>query len=135
MFRVAYRSTLNPGVGEAEISSIARQAAENNQVAGVNGVWMLSGRRCLGALEGDPRVLRHMIETVWDDPRHSGFEVLDMRSRDEALLDWPFLLVRAETLEREPGLKEHHALTWLGAFEGGLDAFFGSPALNGPSSD
>ncbi|MEQ8434121.1 MAG: BLUF domain-containing protein [Oceanicaulis sp.] len=135
MFRIAYRSTLHAGVGEAEIASIARQAAEQNQAAGLNGVWVLSGRRCLGALEGDPRVLRHLIETIWDDPRHSGFEVLDMRSRDDALLAWPFLLVRAETLEREPELKDHQALQWLGAFEGGLEAFFASPRRDGAADN
>ncbi|MGJ3231370.1 MAG: BLUF domain-containing protein [Oceanicaulis sp.] len=124
MFRVAYRSTLDAGVGEAEILSIAEQSARRNEAEALTGAWLLSGRRCLGALEGDPRVLRHRIETIWDDPRHFGFDILDMRARDERVFDWPFLLVRAERLEAEPDLRTHRGLHWLAGFEGGVDAFF-----------
>ena len=124
MFQIAYRSVLHAGVGEAEITSIAEHAAEKNRAAGLNGVWLLAGRRCLGALEGDPRILRSHIETIWDDPRHDGFDVLDMRSRMDPAFDWPFLLVRARTLEARPELADHPGLTWLARFEGGLSAFF-----------
>lgn len=122
MFRVAYRSTLKAGVGEAEILSIAERSAEKNREAGLTGAWLLSGRTCLGALEGDPRVLRHLIETIWDDPRHDEFEVLEMRTSDSALFDWPFRLVRAGTFVAEPDLKAHPGLIWLAGFAGGLDA-------------
>lgn len=124
MFRIAYRSMLDPGVGEAEILSIAEQSTQKNSAAGLNGVWLLSGRKCLGALEGDPRILRSRIETIWDDPRHCGFDIVDMRSRMDAIFDWPFLLVRPSTLEAQPALADHPGLTWLAAFDGGLDWFF-----------
>ena len=135
MFRIGYRATLDAGVGEAEIASITEQSAANNRSAGLNGLWLLSGRSCLGALEGDPRVLRSRIETIWDDPRLHGFDVIDMRSRMDPLLVWPFLLVRAATLEERPDLARHPGVTWLAGFAGGLDAFFAAGGVHRRKSD
>lgn len=123
MFRIAYCSTLDSGVGEAEIASIARRSAEKNAQAGLTGVWLLSGRRCLSAIEGDPRVVRHVIEEIWDDPRHSAFSLLEMGSCESALFPWPFRLIRQQTVDEEPALLDHEGLQWLIGLDG-ADAFF-----------
>ncbi|MFW6299787.1 MAG: hypothetical protein ACOC20_02555, partial [Oceanicaulis sp.] len=70
------------------------------------------------------QVLRHVIEQIWDDPRHNGFEVLDMRARDKALFQAPFTLVRPQTLEKNPALAQDPGVVWLARFGDGLDTFF-----------
>lgn len=134
MFRVAYKSTLAGGVGDAEIRAIADGSARRHEPLGVKGVWLLSGRRCLSALEGDPRVVRGIIETIWDDQRHTDFELLDMDTSDISLFDWPFRLVRDADLANEETLTAHEGLQWLGAFDGGLNAFFGEREDHSPDS-
>ena len=124
MFRVAYRSTLAGGVGEAEIRAIADGSALRHEPLGVRGVWLLEGRRCLSALEGDPRLVREIVEIIWDDPRHTDFELLAMRTSDVSLFDWPFRLIRRSDLTQDEALNAHEGLVWLAAFDGGLDAFF-----------
>lgn len=126
MFRVAYRSTLGSGVGEAEIASIAMRSAEKNAQAGVTGVWLLSGRRCLSAIEGDPRVVRHVIEDVWDDARHGAFSLLEMGSCEGALFEWSFRLIRQQTVDDDPALLDHEGLQWLIGLDG-AGAFFDRP--------
>jgi hypothetical protein len=124
MFRVAYRSTLDSGVGEAEIESIATQAAQKNAQAGITGVWLLDGRRCLSAIEGDPREIRQVIETIWDDPRHGAFTLLDVGASEISLFTSPFQLIRSQSVVADPAVLEHPGVRWLCDFAGGADAFF-----------
>jgi|GEM_PF-6995271 hypothetical protein len=126
MFCVAYRSTLDSGVGEAEVQSIASLAAQKNAEVGVTGLWLLSGHQNLSAIEGAPREVRHLIETIWDDPRHGAFKLLSVGAIPYARFDWPFRLIRAQSLEEEPALREHPGINWLCGFSGGVDAFFGT---------
>lgn len=133
MFRVAYRSTLDSGVGEAEIESIAAQSAQKNAQAGMTGVWLLAGRRCLSAIEGDPREVRQVIEKIWDDPRHGAFTLLDMGASEAALFNAPFQLIRTRNVVDDPSLLEHPGLSWLCEFAGGADAFFFSASAQAQS--
>ncbi|MGX6648344.1 BLUF domain-containing protein [Maricaulaceae bacterium MS644] len=124
MFRVAYRSTLDSGVGEAEIESIVARAAQKNAQAGIAGVWLLAGRRILSAIEGDPREVREVVEKIWDDPRHDAFTLLDMGASEVALFNAPFQLIRTRNVADDPSLLEHPGVRWLCDFAGGADAFF-----------
>lgn len=124
MFRVAYRSTLDSGVGEAEIESIAVQAAQRHAQVGITGVWLLSGRHCLCSIEGDPREIRQVVEKVWDDPRHGAFTLLDMGASETSLFNWPFRVIRTESVVADPAVLEHPGVSWLSDFAGGADAFF-----------
>jgi len=124
MFRVAYRSTLNNGVGEAEIESIAERSAQKNAQAGVTGVWLLSGLRCLSGLEGDPRIVRQLVEDIWDDRRHDDFALVAVGARESGLFDWPFRLIRAKDLAQNPALLGHDGVAWLCSLDGGADGFF-----------
>ncbi|MEQ8435265.1 MAG: BLUF domain-containing protein [Oceanicaulis sp.] len=133
MFRVAYRSTLDSGVGEAEIESIAARAAQKNGQAGITGVWLLAGRRSLSAIEGDPRDIRQVVEKIWDDPRHGAFTLLDMGASENALFNAPFQLIRTQSVVEDPSLLEHPGVSWLCDFAGGGDAFFFSASAQSQS--
>jgi hypothetical protein len=124
MFRVAYRSTLDRGVGEAEIESILAQAAQKNAQAGITGVWLLAGRRSLSAIEGDPREIRHVIEAIWDDPRHGDFTLLDMGASEVSLFSSPLQLIRTQSVVEDPAVIEHPGVSWLCDFADGGEAFF-----------
>lgn len=133
MFRVAYRSTLRPDVGVAEIASILTEGAARNAAIGVSSALLLGGRRCLHALEGPPHAVRAILEPIWDDKRHDQFAVIDMVGGEPSLFDgWPLKLIDARTLSAEPRLRLHAGVLWLAALEGGLDTFFGARKTRDP---
>ncbi|XBQ14937.1 MAG: BLUF domain-containing protein [Oceanicaulis sp.] len=129
MFRVAYRSNLSAGVGEAEIAAIVAKAAEDNAAFGLCGAWLMNKRRCLGVLEGEPRKVREVVERIWTDRRHSDFVVLTMEISEEGRFsDWPFRFIRPGDLASDEALAAHSGVYWLGKLAGGLPKFFDEDA-------
>ena len=125
MFRVAYRSVLRADLGVAEIESLLSSSADHNAHMGVTSAFLMNEKRCLHALEGAPKVIRSILERIWDDRRNEEFAILDIAYGEAALFpDWPMRVITAATLKAEPGLRDHTGVIWLANMAGGLDAFF-----------
>ncbi|WP_440959252.1 BLUF domain-containing protein [Oceanicaulis sp. LC35] len=125
MFRVAYRSVLRADLGVAEIESLIRGSAEYNTRMGVTSAFLMNGKRCLHALEGSPKVIRSILESIWDDRRNEEFAILDIAYGEAALFpDWPLKVITAATISDEPELHEHPGVTWLANLDGGLETYF-----------
>ena len=123
MFRVVYSSKLDPAVGRAEIDAIVRDARLNNAREGVTGAWVMKDRDCLSALEGPPEAVRALAERIWDDNRHSDFQIRDMRpATQRKFQDSPldFIDVGEASVET---LHDDDSLRWLCGFAGGPAAF------------
>lgn len=125
MFRVAYRSVLRADLGVAEIDSLLRSSAEHNARAGVTSALLMNERRVLHALEGAPKVIRSILECIWDDRRNEEFSIQDIAHGEAALFpDWPLKVITSETLKSEASLRNHEGVTWLANLGGGLDVYF-----------
>lgn len=128
MFRVAYRSVLRADLGVAEIDSLIRSSAAYNARMGVTSAFLMNGKRCLHALEGAPKVIRSILEDIWDDRRNEEFAILDIAYGEAALFpDWPLKVITAETLESEPDLQDHPGVNWLANLDSGLETYFSAP--------
>ena len=127
MFRVAYRAVLRADLGVAEIDSLLSSSAEHNARVGVTSAFLMNDKRCLHALEGPPKVIRSILECIWDDRRNEEFSILDIANGEAALYpDWPLKLITAQSLIEDKNLREHPGVVWLAGFAGGLDSFFQS---------
>lgn len=125
MFRVAYRSVLRADLGVAEIESLLTSSAEHNAQLGVTSAFLMNEKRCLHALEGAPKVIRSILERIWDDRRNEEFAILDIAYGEAALFPgWPLKVITPTTLEAEPELRDHTGVIWLANMAGGLDACF-----------
>ncbi|WP_375548533.1 BLUF domain-containing protein [Oceanicaulis alexandrii] len=125
MFRVAYRSVLRADLGVAEIDSLLSSSEAHNRDVDVTSAFLMNDRRVLHALEGPPKVVRSILECIWDDRRNEEFSILDIAHGEAALFpDWPLKVITAETLKSNPSLRNHEGVTWLADLGGGLDAYF-----------
>lgn len=125
MFRVAYRSVLRADLGVAEIDSLLSSSEAHNRDVDVTSAFLMNDRRVLHALEGPPKVVRSILECIWDDRRNEEFSILDIAHGEAALFpDWPLKVITAETLKSNPSLRNHEGVTWLANLGGGLDAYF-----------
>ena len=125
MFRVAYRAVLRADLGVAEIESLLRSSAEHNACVGVTSAFLLNEKRCLHALEGPPKVIRSILECIWDDRRNEEFAILDIATGEAAFFpDWPLKVITAESLTEDSALRANPGVIWLANLAGGLDAFF-----------
>ena len=128
MFRVAYRSVLRADLGVAEIESLIRSSADYNARVGVTSAFLMNEKRCLHALEGPPKVIRSILENIWDDRRNEEFAILDIAYGEAALFpDWPLKVITAETLASEPELHDHAGVNWLANLDSGLQNYFRTP--------
>lgn len=125
MFRVAYRSVLRADLGVAEIDSLLSSSEAHNRDVDVTSAFLMNDRRVLHALEGPPKVVRSILECIWDDRRNEQFSILDIAHGEAALFpDWPLKVITAETLKTHPSLQNHEGVSWLANLGGGLDAYF-----------
>ena len=125
MFRVAYRSVLRADLGVAEIDSLLSSSEAHNRDVDVTSAFLINDRRVLHALEGPPKVVRSILECIWDDRRNEQFSILDIAHGEAALFpDWPLKVITTETLKTHPSLQNHEGVSWLANLGGGLDAYF-----------
>ncbi|WP_306017502.1 BLUF domain-containing protein [Oceanicaulis sp. MMSF_3324] len=128
MFRVAYRSVLRADLGAAEIESLIRDGLDHNARMGVTSAFLMNDKRCLHALEGAPKVIRSILECIWDDRRNEEFAILDIAYGEAALFPgWPLKVITAETIEAEPELHDHPGVNWLANLDSGLSHYFTAP--------
>ena len=107
-----------------EIAAIAQEASQRNEAAGVTGALIQANRDCLSAIEGPPKAVRDIIESIWDDRRHTSFNLRDMASTDTRWFDgWPLRRLNASEFETEPDLLAHPGIEQLGAYGGGIKRF------------
>ena len=133
MFRVAYRSVLRADLGVAEIDSLLSGSAEHNANVGVTSAFLMNERRCLHALEGSPKVIRSILECIWDDRRNEEFAILDIANGEAPLYPgWPLKLITADTLREDKSLQANAGVIWLANLGGGLEAFFGPGGQSQP---
>lgn len=134
MFRVAYRSNLCPETKPADIKRIVAAANARNADLDITGVWMLSDGDCLSAIEGPPLAVREIMDTIWDDPRHTDVKLVVMEQTDERLFDgWALRFLPNEEIEADPGLHDHAGVSWLAAHAGGVDAFYAPSRARKPA--
>lgn len=70
--------------------------------------------------------VKSVMESIWDDPRHTEFQLIAMQHCDQPLFEgWPFRYLEAATIKDEPGLQKHEGVHWLGNLDGGLERFYG----------
>lgn len=125
MFRVAYRSSLCPHTKAADIERIVTTANSRNADLKITGAWMLYGDECLAAIEGPPLAVREIMDTIWDDPRHTDVNLVAMEQCDDRLFDgWALRFLPKSEIESEPSLQNHAGVAWLASFAGGVDAFY-----------
>jgi acylphosphatase len=130
VFRVAYRSILCPETKSTDIQRIVAAANARNADLGITGVWMLSDGDCLAAIEGPPLAVREIMDTIWDDPRHTNVKLVAMEQSEDRLFDgWALRFLPEQEIAADPGLQNHVGVSWLAEHAGGVDAFYG-PAQN-----
>lgn len=130
VFRVAYRSVLRADLGQAEIDALLLNASQHNAREGLTSAILIHQRQCIHALEGPPKLVRSVLEKIWDDRRNEEFAVMDIVHGDGSLFpDWPLKIIDYATLTAEPELRNHTGVVWLANLGGGLDQFFTLPAL------
>lgn len=136
MFRVAYRSVLRADLGQAEIQAMFDGNAQNNEDLGVNSAILINNRKCLHAVEGAPKMVRSILEAIWDDRRHEEFAVIDIAHGESALFpEWSMKVVTPADLKEDGSLKNHEGIIWLSNLAGGLGSFFEAPDAFNTRSD
>ena len=134
MFRVAYRSSLCPHTKASDIQRIVATANARNTELKITGAWMLYDTDCLAAIEGPPLAVREIMDTIWDDPRHTDVHLVAMEQCDERLFDgWALRFLPKSEVDADPALRDHAGLNWLSNFAGGLDTFY-TPRLPSESA-
>ena len=126
MFRIAYRSSLCPHTKAADIKRIVDAANSRNAGLSITGAWMLHERDCLASIEGPPLAVREVMDTIWDDPRHTNVSIVAMEQCDDRMFGgWALRFLPKNVIDSEPSLQDHAGVAWLSGFGGGLDAFYG----------
>ncbi len=135
MFRIAYRSNLCPHTKSADIDRIVAIANSRNADLQITGAWMLHDGDCLAAIEGPPLAVREIMDTIWDDPRHTDVNLMHMEQCDDRLFSgWALRFLPKKAVEADPQLQSHAGLTWLSGFAGGLNAFYAPRQTGAPTS-
>ncbi len=126
MFRIAYRSRLAGSTSQHDIEDIMKTATERNSSLGVTGAWMVCDGDCIASIEGPPLAVKQIAESIWDDPRHTGFRLVSMEHTEDRLFEgWELKFLDAGTVKDDPKLLEHPGVSWLGNLAGGTEKFFG----------
>lgn len=84
MRRIIYRSLAAPALDRAELFRLLHHARTANESCGLSGVLLQSDNRLLQVLEGPTWKLFAVFDKIRQDPRHTGVEIIDERSIDEA---------------------------------------------------
>jgi hypothetical protein len=89
MRRILYISTVTTALSSKNVEDILRVSRRNNGAAGVTGLLVIGGRRCLQALEGPPDAVGQTFERIGKDPRHFAIVTLNDKPIDApAFGDW-----------------------------------------------
>lgn len=89
MIRLLYFSTAVPSVAKADVEHIVSAAAAANEAHGITGALAFNGRNFCQVLEGEEVALRQLVENIRNDPRHSGFKILDEKDIETRhFADW-----------------------------------------------
>jgi len=82
-------------VDRAEVDRIVAHATQKNAALGITGALAYNGRNFCQLLEGKEDVVRALVATIAQDPRHSGFKVIDEREVTDAHFEgWSMKLVK-----------------------------------------
>ncbi len=77
-----------------ELNAIVAKAADANAAQNVTGALAYNGRNFCQCLEGDEDTVRGLLQVIEQDPRHSGFKVIDEKQiTDRYFEDWSMRLV------------------------------------------
>lgn len=77
MIRTIYFSTATSELSKSDVAGIVEHAQHANSKRDVTGALAYNGRNFCQCLEGEESVVRALIDKISQDPRHSGFKVLD----------------------------------------------------------
>jgi hypothetical protein len=76
LYEVLYVSTLAPATVVTEIAEIVARARAKNERLGITGLLVFDGVRFCQQLEGAHKQVLKLMETIREDPRHAGVEVV-----------------------------------------------------------
>lgn len=79
LHRILYISTSKGALSEQTLADILRVSRANNATAGLTGLLLVGGKRCLQALEGPPDAVAATFERIRKDDRHFAIVKLDDR--------------------------------------------------------
>ncbi|MEM9968443.1 MAG: BLUF domain-containing protein [Pseudomonadota bacterium] len=94
MIRMLYFSTAATDMSREAVQGIVAHAATKNARLGVTGALAYNGRNFCQLLEGKEEVVRALVQTIREDPRHAGFKVIDEKPITKRHFpDWSMRLV------------------------------------------
>jgi hypothetical protein len=103
--RIVYVSRVAPGIAEPRqemLDHILASARRNNARRGVTGALLFSRRRFAQVLEGPPRAVEEVFETIQLDMRHDHIAVLQVVTPVvRAFADWSMAFAEAPGLRPE----------------------------------
>lgn len=79
MIRLAYISTLRPGVTSTDLDDLVAEAASFNKAHDITGVLALEGSQVCQILEGPVDVVEKLYASIQRDDRHHGVATIEHR--------------------------------------------------------
>jgi len=109
MHQVVYSSAAVAAFSEAQLAELLAKARVNNERLGVTGMLLYHEGSFLQVVEGDPKVLDGLFETIGKDKRHHRVVPLLKREVDERHFDnWKMGFVLAKHLPKNlPGYSDY----------------------------
>lgn len=96
MIRLLYFSTARAKITRDDVDGIVAHAALKNKNLGITGALAYNGRNFCQVLEGPDDVVHELVMMIEEDPRHSGFKILDEKEIDKRNFpDWSMELVNS----------------------------------------
>jgi hypothetical protein len=95
LIRLLYFSTAEARLSPAEVDEIVAHAARKNKGLGITGALAYNGRNFCQVLEGDEEKVMALARVIEQDPRYSGFKIIDQKKISSAhFADWSMQRVR-----------------------------------------
>ncbi len=103
MFRVTYRSRPTQSIGAMEFAQLVARAEGRNEERGITSVLVRLDGHYVQFIEGPPRAVSGVMDSVWADMRHTNIEVLYNGHASRRLLPEDAYMVVIEAEEKAQG--------------------------------
>ncbi|MDB5889355.1 MAG: Sensors of blue-light using [Polaromonas sp.] len=124
LFEVLYVSQLSPHVALHAVGDIARQCRVFNKAKNITGILIFDGSRFCEQLEGNEADVLQLMQTIRQDPRHTGVHVLHQGALDKrrfCRFSMGYTMVDEQALDALSVLTGHDALRTFSALVPHLD--------------
>ena len=103
MFRVTFRSRPTSALGPMEFAQLIARAEARNEERAITAVMVRLDGAYVQFVEGPPRAVSDLMDSVWADKRHTQIEVLDNGHGSRRLLPEGAHMVVIEAGEKAQG--------------------------------